>query len=296
MSSLRPWLLALRPKTLSAAAAPIVVATGVVIFENENVRPWTAVLALLASFFIQIATNLFNDALDFEKGADSETRQGPLRVTQSGMLSARTVKIGGAVFFALAAICGVPLVIAGGWPIAVIGIVSIVCGYLYTGGPFPLAYRGLGDLFVLIFFGFVAILGMAYLHSGKWLSTAWLAGFQVGCLATALIAINNLRDRSEDAKVNKKTLAVRLGERASKIEIVLLLVAPAIAGIVWWQMGALNPFIYPLTSLVISIPLCRDILKTTPGPRYNVFLARAAAHQMIFAFLLTVGLIAEATF
>lgn len=285
-----PWLLALRPKTLSAAVVPIVIATALVKASGYPVLWWISIMALLASFFIQIATNLINDAIDFDKGADTETRIGPRRVTQAGLLTKKQVMLGASLCLVLALGCGVPLVIQGGLPIFLIGIFSIAMAYAYTGGPFPLAYLGLGDLFVILFFGLIAVGGTFYLHTGVYNEVVAIAGLQAGFLATALIAINNLRDAPEDEKVGKKTLAVRFGPLFSKLEIALLLYLPFFMGVAYHQKGWEWAAYAPLVVVPLVGRLVRGVWHTEPSPMMNRYLAMAAAAQMIFGAALAVGL------
>src|SRR5882757_1075563 len=209
---MKTWLIAARPKTLAASVTPVLAGTALAFRDLATMHWQPFVFALLGAVFIQIGTNYVNDALDFRKGADTHTRLGPLRVTAAGLLSAEAVLRGAYVCFFLAALCGIPLILLGGWPIAAIGIASIAAAYAYTGGPYPLAYHGLGELFVMIFFGFVAVGGSYYVQTVKFDVRALLAGFAVGCLAVALLAINNLRDVNSDRTSNKRTLAVRFGE------------------------------------------------------------------------------------
>lgn len=289
-TSFGPWILALRPKTLTAALVPIVVATALVKALGFSVQWWISGLALLASFFIQIATNLINDAIDFEKGADSESRTGPQRVTQSGLLTRKQVMLGAGLCLAAALACGVPLVIEGGLPIVVIGLVSLALAYGYTGGPFPLAYLGLGDLFVILFFGIIAVGGTFYLHTGFYTDLVFYAGLQVGLLATVLIAINNLRDSPEDVKVGKKTLAVRFGQRFAKVEITLLCYVPFFLGLVYEERGWTWAAYGPLITVPLVSRLVRGIWTSSPGPVMNRFLALGAAVHLLFGIALSVGL------
>jgi 1,4-dihydroxy-2-naphthoate octaprenyltransferase len=289
-SSLGSWFLALRPKTLTAALVPILVATALVKAMGFAVQWWVSALALLASFFIQIATNLINDAIDFDKGADSETRTGPKRVTQSGLLTRKQVMTGAGLFLAAAFACGVPLVMHGGLPIVVIGVLSLALAYGYTGGPFPLAYLGLGDLFVILFFGLIAVGGTYFLHTGFYTDLVFYAGLQVGFLATVLIAINNLRDAPEDAKVGKKTLAVRFGQKFAKLEITVLAYAPFLIGIVYQERGWTWAAYGPLIAVPLVSRLVRGIWASEPGPVMNRYLALAAAVQVLFGIALSVGL------
>jgi len=281
------WL-ATRPKTLTASLVPILVGSVYASHFHGQWSPLVVALTLLASLCIQIGTNFFNDSLDFIKGADSSTRLGEARATQSGWLSAKTVGIIGLVFFGLAFLCGIPLVFMGGWPIVVIGLLSLLMGYLYTGGPFPLAYVGLGDLFVLIFFGWVAVGGTVFLHSGQFDLAAFVLGSQVGLLATALIAINNIRDQREDVKVGKKTFAVRLG-RFSKWEVPAVYILFFAINFYWayldqWLLFFLN------TSLAFpAARLSKDLFLHEPSRIYNQFLARSSLIHILFGLVFSLG-------
>lgn len=288
--SFKFWLLALRPKTLTAAFVPIVVATALVHALGWPVKWWVSAAALAAAFLIQIATNLINDAIDFEKGADSETRVGPTRVTQSGLLSRRHVMLGAGGCLGLAFLLGVPLVLEGGWPIALIGLVSLALAYGYTGGPWPLAYLGLGDVFVILFFGVIAVGGTFYLHTGQYHQLALVAGLQVGFLATVLIAINNLRDSPEDAKVHKRTLAVRFGERFAKIEISLLAFFPFVLGGLYGPYGWKWAAYAPLLAVPLATRLLRGLWPAPPSAAMNRFLAMAAGLHALFGAALAAGL------
>src|SRR5437764_8536784 len=214
---MNPWLLALRPKTLSAAVVPVLIGSALA----SHIDWLIFAFALSGALFIQIGTNFVNDALDYKKGADTSERLGPIRVTQAGLLNADVVLRAAFVCFALAASCGVPLIIRGGWPIAIVGVASILAAYAYTGGPYPLAYHGLGDLFVMMFFGFTAVCGSFYLQHLTLDATAWIGGFAVGSLAVVILAINNLRDVDNDRASNKRTLAARFGAAFARTEIVI---------------------------------------------------------------------------
>lgn len=289
--SIGTWILAARPKTLTAAAVPIGVAAALVAAEGGHLRLDLTVCALLSALLIQIGTNFFNDAIDFKKGADTSERLGPKRVTQSGWVTPRTVLMAGGVAFALAALLGVPLLLSGGLPILVVGLVSLFCGYAYTGGPFPLAYRGLGDLFVLIFFGWVAVGGVYYLNTGTYSLGAFVLGSQIGLLATVLIAINNLRDVETDRKVGKRTLAVLLGTSLARVEIGLLVLLPFLIGSYWWWDGRKAAFLLPLLSIPMGIALISKVSKTAPSSTYNSFLGKAAGLHFLFGILLGLGLL-----
>ena len=287
------WFLALRPKTLTAAIVPVAVASALVIAQRFEFKAYLSVCALFSAVFIQIGTNLINDAIDFKKGADDERRIGPTRVSQSGMLSHRTVMLGGLVCFCVAALLGVPLVIVGGWVIVTIGVLSLLCGYIYTGGPYPLAYVGLGDLFVIVFFGIVAVGGTFFLHAKSFSIGSLVAGLQVGMLSTVLIAINNLRDSPLDKLVGKKTLAVRFGVRFARCEILFLVFAPFVLGMYWVFEGHFLAAVLPILSFPIARNLVNKILTTEPSPTYNKFLAQSAAIHLLFGVFLVIGLLVQ---
>jgi 1,4-dihydroxy-2-naphthoate octaprenyltransferase len=201
--------------------------------------PVPALAALVGALLIQIATNLANDYFDHERGADTEERVGPVRVTAAGWVAPRTVKRAMLLTLAAALGVGVYLAFVGGWPIVVIGVVSLVLAVAYTGGPFPLAYHGLGDVFVFVFFGLIAVAGTYYVQALRFPAEAWWLGAGVGALSTAILVVNNLRDRETDLRAGKRTLAVRLGQRGSQLEYLFLLVFAAavpvvgIAGFGW---------------------------------------------------------------
>lgn len=288
-----PWILASRPKTLSAAFTPIFVATAVaysVLRPTENKVTWAySIFALLASIFIQIGTNLINDALDFKKGADNENRLGPKRVTQSGLLNSKQVMFGGFLSFLIAILFSIPIVIHGGIPIIIIGIISLLFGYLYTGGPYPLAYVGLGELFVILFFGFTAVLGVFYLQTGFITAAPIIAGLQVGLLATVLISINNFRDYIGDKRVGKMTLAARFGKKFARIEIVLLFLFTYLLNIYWVYSGNIWAGLLPMLTLPLAIKIIISILNNEPSQIFNKYLGMSALTQILFGFLMGIG-------
>lgn len=325
---LNSWILAARPKTLIAAVVPVIVTTAYAfmiykknllglnlnsvesglnsVLNNSEVSVvnktsllngpinwWVSVLVLMASIFIQIGTNLINDAVDFEKGADTEKRIGPQRVTQSGVFSALQVKGMAFGFFALSALCGLPLVISGGWVVLVLGVISILMGYSYTGGPFPLAYLGLGDLFVVIFFGFVAVLGLAFLLGLKIGLDLIVISLQVGLLCTVLIAINNLRDVDTDKLVNKNTLPVRFGKKFGRFEIASLIMFSFLLQFYWLSQGYFWVFLLPLLILPLGIKIIRSVFLNEPSPIYNKFLGQSAGLHFIFNLLIAIGFLLQ---
>lgn len=286
------WLTA-RPKTLSAAIVPVIVATALVKASGLQVTAWISLCAVFSAIFIQIGTNFVNDALDFVKGADKETRLGEARASQQGWFTHKMVLGIGLGCFALAFALGIPLVYVGGWTICVIGLVSLLMGYAYTGGPFPLAYVGLGDLFVILFFGLIAVGGVYFLQTGVYGADAAVAGLQIGFLATVLIAINNLRDLEQDRLVNKKTLAVRLGPKRGRLEVVALILGAFLLNIYWLQRGFYFAFALPLIAFPVGIKLALAVLKTEASRTFNQFLARGAMLHMLFGVLLSLGLILQ---
>jgi 1,4-dihydroxy-2-naphthoate octaprenyltransferase len=283
---MRPWLLAARPKTLAASVTPVLVGTALAF---QSTMHWPSfVFALLGSVFIQIGTNYVNDALDFKKGADTHTRLGPLRVTQAGLLDADAVLRGAYVCFFLAALCGIPLILRGGWPIAAIGIASIVAAYAYTGGPYPLAYHGLGEVFVMIFFGLVAVCGSFYLQRLTLDPAAWIGGIAVGSLAVVILAINNLRDIENDRASNKRTLAARFGETFARGEIVVFAVVPFVCVAVIAYLYRPLTFALPMLAIILAIALLIRIARSR-GADLNRCLALAGALEWIFGILYVVG-------
>ncbi len=261
-------------------------------FSPEPVPLHLAALALASALCIQVGTNLVNDAADFEKGADTAERLGPTRVTQSGLLRGRHVMIGAGAFFLVAALLGIPLILAGGIPILVIGTLSLVAGYAYTAGPFPLAYLGLGEVFVMLFFGVAAVKGMAYVLTGHGLwPWAEVAALQVGLQSSALLAVNNCRDIEGDRRVGKRTLAARCGLRFARIEIAALVAAPYLLGLAWLTAGRPWAALLPLATLPIAVRLVRGVWREPPSRVFNRFLAQTALLQLLFCALAAVGLV-----
>jgi 1,4-dihydroxy-2-naphthoate polyprenyltransferase len=223
-NSPRAWLMAARPATLPAAIAPVAVGTACA-FEAGGFRPGSAVAAAVGALLLQVAANFANDVFDFEKGADREDRLGPPRAVQSGLLSPASMRRGLVATLAAALAIGVYLAAVAGWPVVLLGLASMAAAVAYTGGPFPLGYHGLGDVMVMLFFGFVAVCGTAFVQVGGLPSLAVAASVPVGALATAILVVNNLRDRAGDAVAGKRTLAVRLGATGARVEYAVLLAA-----------------------------------------------------------------------
>jgi 1,4-dihydroxy-2-naphthoate octaprenyltransferase len=244
------WLLAIRPKTLFAALAPVMLGTALSYSHNEG-HLLNAFAALMGAIGIQIGTNLANDYWDSKKGADTQDRLGPVRVTSSGLLSPRSVFIAMILAFVAAGFAGLYLIYVAGWPVFWIGVLSIFCGIIYTAGPFPLAYLGLGDVFTFVFFGPVATMGTYYVQAHAISFPALILGCIPGSYSVVLIALNNLRDRESDIVVNKKTLAVRFGLAFARAEIALGLYAPFIFTLLLFRDGHLSS-----TALSASMAVC----------------------------------------
>jgi 1,4-dihydroxy-2-naphthoate octaprenyltransferase len=290
MATLGDWIHASRPKTLGAAVAPV--AIGSVIGWRLGGGGFGALLfacTLGACVALQVATNFFNDALDFVKGSDTAARLGPRRITASGAVSVRAVMAAGMGFLAVAALLSLPLFLARGWPIVAIGIPSLYFCFGYTGGPCPLAYRGLGELFVILFFGIVAVAGSAFVQSGTWHLEALVAGLQAGCLSTVLIAVNNLRDREEDALTGKRTLAVRFGARFARWEILALFTAGYALGLWWLSAGRAALAWVPLAGLPLAMVIVRGVFRQPPGRAFNSLLALSGVHLLFFALLFCIS-------
>lgn len=290
ITPMQAWLLASRPKSLTAAIIPVIVGTALASAVILDIDLKIVFFALLCALFIQIGTNLINDALDFKKGADTKTRIGPIRASQSGLLPMRHVYFAGIGCLVLAFLFGIPLMIKGGAPIIVLLLVSLACAYLYTGGPCPLAYHGLGDLFVLLFFGIASVTAVYYLQTQAIDGRALLAGTQIGMLATVLIAINNLRDCKEDAKVNKRTLAVRFGVMFSRCEIAFLAFMPFLLNMIWFKFGFILAGALPWLTAPLAIRIVSFIWQTEPGPIYNSYFGQAAMLHLLFGIALSLGL------
>jgi len=272
-----------RPKTLAAGMVPVWLG-GVLAWKlTGNFDSWLWSCTLLGALCIQIATNFFNDAVDGKKGADGVARTGPRRLTGTGEMSFRQVMALGGLFLTGAVFFGMFLCMARGWPMVAIGIPSLFLAYGYTGGPFPLAYRGLGEVFVILFFGFIAVMGTVFVQTGTWPNEAILLGAQVGLLSAVLISVNNFRDREEDAKVGKKTIAVRFGLKFTAAVIWLEIKLAALLGMAWLVMG------YPLYGLasipvfVIGMRIIWGVLTLPPGEGFNRILALGALELILFA-------------
>lgn len=287
------WILASRPKTLVAAIVPVAVGSACA-WALGGFRPLPALAALLVAIFIQIGTNFANDVFDYEKGADTGERLGPTRAVQAGLLTPRQVRVGMLVVFAAAMASGLYLTWVAGWPMLVIGIASILSGIAYTAGPWPLGYNGLGDVFVLIFFGFVAVCTTAYVQLLVVPELAWWAAVPVGCLATAILVVNNVRDLPTDTRAGKRTLVVRLGRRGGIVEYAVLLIVSYLVPVLLLALGKMGGWIcLPLLTLPLGVRLFHR-LRSNEGARLNTVLEGTAKLMALFGLLLAIGIVLDA--
>ncbi len=250
LSPVQIWLHAIRPKTLFASISPIIVGSAVAQHEG-GFDALTAIVALAVALLLQITSNLANDYFDFKRGADAK-RVGPLRVMQAGLVTARQMQMAIGLTIALSIICGLYLVYQGGWPIFIAGLAAVICAVAYTGGPFPLGYHGLGDLFVFIFFGLVGVAGSAYVQTGNLTAFAIWASIPIACIATCIIVANNLRDIETDRAANKHTLATRLGRSGTILEYRALF---AIAYLVPLVMAVFMDVPWAWLAIPVSLPM-----------------------------------------
>ena len=283
------WLLAIRPKTLGAAIAPVLIGTAMA-FEAEKGHLLSAFAALAGALLIQVGTNLSNDYFDFVKGADTEDRLGPTRATQAGWVRPEAVLKASIIIFGIAALVGVYLVCRGGWPILLIGLISIISGVLYTGGPFPLGYIGLGELFVLVFFGPVATGGTFYVQAFELPAEVVFAGMAPGLLSTSLLVVNNLRDINTDRRAGKHTLAVFFGPRFARFEYTLCLVAAFCVPMLMAIHRQSNWFaLSSLLALIPAIPCLKCVLGSNEGIVLNQALANTGKILLFFSLLFSTG-------
>ena len=260
------WVLATRPRTLSAAAAPVVAGSGLAAADGVFAA-LPAVAALLGALLIQIATNLANDYYDFVKGGDTAERLGPVRVTQAGMLAPEAVRRGMMVALGLALVTGIYLASVAGWPVVVIGLVSMLMGVCYTGGPYPLSYHGLGDVFVFVFFGPVATATTYYVQAHLWSPGAILAGVGLGAFSTAMLVVNNLRDRETDEAAGKRTLAVRFGDGFSVVQYFGSLTVAAVVPVIGLVMMGWTPWtLLSLAGFLACFPAELRVLAVLRAP------------------------------
>jgi 1,4-dihydroxy-2-naphthoate octaprenyltransferase len=289
MSKFNIWWEAARPKTLPAAAAPVIMGTAMAYNDGYVFLP-AAFAALIAALLIQIGTNLANDYFDYRKGADNTERLGPTRATQAGLVSPATMKKAFILTFLIAFIIGLYLIFRAGWPILLIGIASILFGILYTGGPYPLGYNGLGDIFVLIFFGPVAVGGTYYVQALELNHVVLLAGLAPGLISTAILTVNNLRDINTDANAGKRTLVVRFGVGFARKEYILSIIAACLLPFLLIYLTHENFYsVLTLFVLIPAVPGIKTILGTTHGVALNKVLADTGKMLFVYSIIFSVG-------
>ena len=286
------WLLAIRPATLTAAVAPVLVGTALAV-RDGGFHAGAALAALVGAVLIQVGTNFANDVDDFQRGVDSSTRLGPPRVTQQGLLAASQVRHAAWLAFGGAGVAGLYLAAVGGWPIILLGLAAIASGLAYTGGPWPYGYHGLGDLFVFLFFGLAAVVGTYYVQAGTSSTLVWLAAVPIGALATAILVVNNTRDIDTDRAAGKKTLAVWLGRRGARGEFVGLIALAYAVPLGLWLVSAVSAWILLSWGTVpLAVPLLTGFFAANDGPSFNAVLRRTARLHALFGILFAAGLLA----
>ena len=291
--AVRIWLMAARVRTLPAAVAPVLVGTSLAA-QQDVFRSGAFVAALLGALLIQIGTNLANDYSDARRGADAEDRVGPVRVTAGGLLPPRQVLVATYVTFGLAVLCGLYLVSVAGVELLFVGIASIAAGVLYTGGPRPYGYEGLGELFVFLFFGIVAVTGSAFAQLEAWPWEAFVLAVPIGLLAAAILVVNNVRDMDSDRRAGKRTLAVRLGRERGRAIYALMVYGAYLVAPLPWLLGALSPWLLlPWLTLAPAVRLVRTMRRHADGPTLNEALAQTGLLQLAFGLLLSAGVLAS---
>ena len=287
---LQSWILASRPKTLLASVVPVVTGTALAISENKFVLLYS-IIALLCSMLIQIGTNYVNDLYDFLKGADNEKRKGPERVLASRWITVTEMKIASVLVFLTSFILGLYLVYVSGTVVLIIGVLSIIAGIAYTAGPFPLAYNGLGDIFVFLFFGLVGTMGTYYVQAHNFSVLSFIASLPVGALITNILVVNNYRDIEEDRSANKYTLAVILGKGFTKIEYISFILISFLVPIILFFGFNYHYWIFlPYLSIPIAINLVRMLFQSD-GKELNKTLELTARFSALFGLLFSIGLI-----
>lgn len=290
LSKLEIWYLAARPKTLPAAVSPIVVGTAVAVHEDGFVW-WIALLALVTALLLQIAANFANDAIDAKRGSDTADRTGPTRVTAAGLVTYKQVMNATWIALLLAMCTGIPLLIRGGWPFVFLGIACLVCAVAYTGGPFPISYLGLGEIFVFLFFGVIAVTGTAYLQTQDLTALSLAAAIPPGAMGVGILITNNYRDLEQDRIANKRTVAVRIGAANTRLEYYAMLLITAVAPLVFWAIGWLNPWaLITLLSWPFLWQLAQQI-RTVQGPALNKTLGQTGKTALIHSLLFGIALI-----
>jgi 1,4-dihydroxy-2-naphthoate polyprenyltransferase len=291
MSAVRIWLMASRLRTLPAAIAPVLVGTALAGFEHAF-HPLRFVAALFGAIFIQVGTNLSNDYSDARRGADTDDRLGPVRVTAGGLVPPSQVLIATYVSFGLAVLAGIYLIVVAGWLLLAIGAASILAGVMYTGGPRPYGYAGLGEAFVFLFFGVVAVAGSYYVQVTHLEWEAFALSVPVGLLAAAILVVNNVRDIDSDRRAGKRTLAVKLGRERTRMMFAAGVYASYPLALVTWLAGPLRAWVaLSWLSLPLAAALVRIVRTKTDGASLNGALARSGMLQLCFCLLLSAGLL-----
>lgn len=287
---MKAWIMAARPKTLPAAAAPVIAGSAAAYY-HDGFQLKAAIAALMVALWLQIGANIANDYFDYLRGADAGERLGPTRVTQSGMLPPRQVFLGMWIAFGLAGLSGLYLVWLRGWPIVVVGAAAILSAIAYTGGPYPLGYHGWGDVFVILFFGFTAVTGTYYVQTGQIAALAVWSAVPIGVLIDNILIVNNFRDMESDRMVGKNTLAVRLGRAGSLVHYVINLTIAYLVPVILAGVGLLPAWIL-LTwiSLPVGIRMAFELSKLE-GKSLNRTLARTGSLALFFALLFASGLL-----
>jgi 1,4-dihydroxy-2-naphthoate polyprenyltransferase len=287
------WVMAARVRTLPAAIAPVLVGTSLALGAG-SFRALGFVAALLGAIFIQVGTNLSNDYSDACRGADSEDRLGPVRVTAGGLVPPGRVLLATWITFGLAVLCGVYLVAVAGWELIAVGAASILAGVLYTGGPRPYGYEGLGELFVFLFFGIVAVSGSYFVQVSRLAWPAFACAVPVGLLASAILVVNNVRDLETDRRAGKRTLAVRLGRERTRTLYTGMVALAFLLAPLPWPLGAMSAWLLlPWLAIPLAVPLVRIVRTRMDGPTLNGALAKTGALQLIFCLLYTAGVLAS---
>jgi 1,4-dihydroxy-2-naphthoate octaprenyltransferase len=285
------WVMGARPRTLPAAISPVIVGIALAMADGRF-SFWPALAALADALLIQIGTNLANDYFDHLRGIDTPDRKGPPRVAASGLIPLASLRAGIIVVFGLTALIGLYLVLRGGWPVLAIGLASILAALAYSGGPFPFGSYGLGDLFVFIFFGLVAVSGTYYVQALQFYPLVLLVAVPLGALITDILVVNNYRDIETDARVGKRTLAVILGPAGTRLEFIGLLILAYAVPVILWGMGRFSAgVLLPWLTIPKAVGLTRTLYATTDGPALNRALAGTAQLTLWFSILFSIGML-----
>ena len=290
-TTIQAWMMAIRRRTLTIPLTQVMSGLALAFSVQGNIDWMLALFTCLVGICVTIEVNLFNDAIDFRKGGDPLDRHGQVKVIPAGFLTQRQVFMGGMIFGALVLLFGIPLIMKGGWPIALILIMSAILGYCYTGGPFPISYLGLSELLIMLFYGFLCIGASVYVQIGHLDFMTFLVATQMGCLAILPGALNNFRDQDEDAQTNKRTLIVRFGKLFGRWEITLLTIIPFLLGFFWIGAGYPAAAAMPFVIFPMAFALVYLIWRTEPGPIFNRFFILCVLIHFAFGLLLSTALV-----